>query len=140
MRPSPIIWFERVALLAFTLGILNIATAWDSFTARLSTPPRLAIFLAAQFIYFGIYALLIWSISRWGNPIARWIFVLFVLAAALLFLFLGLPPPPDWPISRTILTVAQCLLTLGSLGLIFGPDTGPWFRGRRVPVDPEIFR
>jgi hypothetical protein len=40
----------------------------------------------------------------------------------------------------TILAAAQCFLTLFALGLIFGPDTGPWFRGRRVPVDPEIFR
>src|SRR4051812_14458283 len=140
MRPSPIIWFERVVLTAFALGILNIAIAWDSFTAPLSTMPRLIIFLAAQFVYFGIYLLLIWLISRRGNAIARWIFVALVVAAVSLFLFLILPSARAWPISRTILAAAQCLLTAASLGLIFGPDTGPWFRGRRVPVDPEIFR
>jgi hypothetical protein len=140
MRPSPIIWFERIVLLAFALGILNLGLGWRDFMGPVRTAEHVAGFWIAQCIYFGIYLLLIWLIARRGNAVARWIFVILVLIAAFLFVFVILPSPPGWPLSRTILAGAQCVLTLTGLGLIFGPDTGPWFRGRRASVDPEIFR
>ena len=140
MRPRPIIWFERIVLAAFALGILNTVLNRDNLMVPARAFAEAAASWAGVGIYFGVYLLLIWLIGRRGNAIARWIFVTLVVAAVLLFLFLVLPSAPRWPMSRTILMAAQCLLIAASLGFIFGPDTGPWFRGRRAPVDPEIFR
>jgi hypothetical protein len=139
MRPSPIIWFERIALLAFALGILNICLGWEHQLGPVRSLLRVAVFGAAQVIYFGSWLLLIWLISRRGSGVARWIYVILVLMAASLLLW-SLPPPPARPLSDTLLAAAQCFLAVTGLGLIFGPDTGPWFRGRSTPVDPEIFR
>lgn len=140
MRPQPIIWFERIALLAYALGLLNLGLYWRDWAARSHGPYPLASFCLGQIIYFGVYFWLIWLIGRRGSGVARWLFAALVAAAALLVLFVGLPPPFGWPVLRTMLGLAQCLLALSSLVFLFGPDTRSWFDGRRPPLDPEIFR
>jgi len=127
MRPQPIIWFERVVLVAFGLGIINLYFGWDA-----ASGPYMG-----QIIYFGSYALLLWLIGRKGSAIARGIFG--VLVVIIGFLYLATLPAVYDMSADTVLGIAQCLLTLASLGLIFRQDTEPWFRGER-PVDPEIFR
>ena len=139
MRPHPIIWFERVVLLAYALGLLNLIFYWWEWREQPHGPYPLATFCLGQIVYYGIYALLIWLIGRRGNGAARWIFVVLVAAGVLLVLFVGLPPPASWPVLRTVLALAQCLLALSSVVFLFGPDTRPWFAGR-PPVDPEVFR
>jgi glucan phosphoethanolaminetransferase (alkaline phosphatase superfamily) len=139
MRPSPIVSFERIALLAYVLGLLNFSFYWREWFERPHGRYPMATFCLSQIIYFGVYALLIWLIGRRGNRVARWIFVVLVAGAALLVLFVGLPPPSSWPVLRTILVLGQCLLALSSVVFLFGSDTKFWFDGRQPPVDAEIF-
>jgi len=136
MRPGPIVWFERLILVTFALGVLNVGLNWRQMMGS-GGSFALEGFWFGQAIYFGTYASLIWLISRRGNTIARWSFTFLVVAASLL-LFLHLPTPPNWPATRTWLTVVQCPLSLFSLILIFGSDTTSWFAGAR-PVDPSVF-
>jgi hypothetical protein len=139
MRPAPIIWFERIVLLAYTLGLVNLLFYWREWTIQPRAHP-LAAFCLGQIIYFGVYLLLIWLVARKGSAVARWMFAVLVTGAALLALFLGLPPPSSWPMLRTALALTQYMLALSSVVFLFGPDTRPWFAGREVPLDPEIFR
>lgn len=138
MRPRPIVWFERLVLVAFGLGVMNLFVEWDSRMARMHSPYPVTSLLIGQLIYFGPYALLIWLISRRGNSVARGIFALVALIAGFIYLA-TLPAASDMSFS-TALGAAQALLVLASLTLIFGRNTELWFRGRRGTVDPEIFR
>ncbi|MBV9883848.1 MAG: hypothetical protein JO276_12645 [Sphingomonadaceae bacterium] len=137
MRPRSIIRFEQVVLLAFGLGIVNACLEWKALLARMHPPYPVATLCASQLLYFGPYALLIWLISRKGSAVARGIFAALVVLVGFIYLA-TLPAFSDMSVS-TILAAAQCLLTLGSLSLIFRRDTDPWFRNER-PIDPEVFR
>jgi FtsH-binding integral membrane protein len=138
VRPRSIIWFERVVLVAFGLGIINIYFEWSALMARARSPYPMVSLSTGLLVYFGPYALLVWLISRKGNAAARGIFAILVLLVD--FLFLAVLPPASQMSAATVLGIAQALLTLASLALIFGRDTVLWFKGRRREVDPEIFR
>jgi len=138
MRPHQIVWFERIVVLSFILGLTNVGLYWRQIAGRLGTWPHLGLFWIAQAAYFAIYALLVWLIARRGNAVGRWLFTIAVVAAAALFFFFALPPPPHWPPTRFFLTAAQCLLSLFSLIFLFGSDIRPWFAGYRA-VDPSVF-
>ena len=138
MRPRPVIWFERVMLLAVALGILNTALEWNYLNAAMP-PPLRGLPIIAQGIFFAAYLLLLWLISRRGSRIARWVFLVLVVAAVPLAI---VSPPPTLslgPVTASI-AITQYLLSLVGLELIFKADAKPWFEGRRMPVDPEIFR
>jgi hypothetical protein len=135
-RPRSIIWFERVVLLAYALGIVNACLEWDALIARARSLYPVASLCVGQLAYFGPYALLIWLIGRKGSAVARGIFATMVVLIGFLYLAV-LPRASDMSLV-TMLAIVQCLLTLGSLGLIFGQATEPWFAGRR-PVDPDVF-
>ena len=139
MRPRPVIWFERVMLAAMALGMLNTGLEWDLLTARVNSavPPWLIV-AVGQGIFFGAYLLLIWLISRRGSAISRWLFVALVVAAVLLA-FVNPPPSLSLGLIPASIAIAQYLLALAGLEVIFQPDARPWFQGRRMPVDPDVF-
>jgi hypothetical protein len=140
MRPRPVIWFERVMLLAVALGILNTVLEWDVLSSRnQSAAPTWLVVAVGQGIVLGSYLLLLWFISRRGSPIARWIFVVLVVGAVLLA-FVSPPPTLSMGMVPASIAIAQYLLALAGLELIFRPNAKPWFEGRRMPVDPEVFR
>lgn len=140
MRPRPVIWFERVMLLALALGVLNTGLEWDHLTARVhSAAPAWVIVASAQGAVFGVYLMLIWLISRRGNAIARWTFLVLVVAAVILA-FVSPPPTLSLGLIPASIAIAQYLLALAGLEIIFRKDAIPWFRGRQMPVDPEVFR
>jgi hypothetical protein len=139
MRPRPVIWFERIMLLAVALGILNTGLEWDYLASRIhSTAPAWLIIGTAQGSVFGAYLLLLWLISRRGNVIARWVFVILVVAAVLLA-FISPPPTLSLGFIPASIAIAQYILALAGLEIIFRPDAGPWFQGPQMPVDPQIF-
>jgi hypothetical protein len=137
MRARSIIWFERVALLAYGLGILDVVLEWDAMIARAHSPYPVPVLFLSQFLYFGSYALLIWLIGRKGSVVARGIYGAVVVTVGLVYLA-TLPAVSDMSVA-TVSGAAQCLLTLASLALIFGRDAEGWFSGNRVPIDPDIF-
>jgi len=137
MRPKPIIWFERVMLLAVALGLLNTALEWDYLASLNPTTPAQPYI--SWSVFFGLYLLLLWLVSRRGSAIARGTFLILVVAAVLLA-FISPPPSMSLGFVTAAIAVAQYLLALAGVELVFQTDAKPWFDGRRMSVDPEIFR
>ncbi|HKR24032.1 MAG TPA: hypothetical protein VJS15_02145 [Allosphingosinicella sp.] len=126
-------------LLAFALGILNTYLGWDRLIGAMSpflAAPVLTI-LGLQIGFFSLYLLLLWLVGRKGSLIARWLFVGLVVTAVL-FAFISPPPSLRDGIVPAALAIAQYLLALAAIELLFRPSAQLWFAGKSV--DPEIFR
>ncbi|MBX7491760.1 hypothetical protein K3163_00895 [Qipengyuania sp. 1NDW9] len=84
MRPSSILWFERIYLVALALGALHAVVNFDASLARLESEPSIAIlggassFVVAIMVFSFLISLLFWFlIARKGSNFAKWILVLF---------------------------------------------------------------
>ena len=130
MRPSPIATFERVVLLMLVLGIANTVLNWSRVeamaTARgLDSSVLLAVYAAA----IALFLLLVWFVARKGSNVARWIYAV-IIVAALALEAVGIVQGVELPAPALIASMAQWVLALLSLWLLFRPDAGSWFARR----------
>jgi cell division protein FtsW (lipid II flippase) len=135
MRPSSIVNFERLALLAVALGALVIWLSWDTVveSARAQVrgtgiEPALAIL---SVIYVGLLVLLIFLTSRRGSAVARWLFVLITVAT----LLLTLPKLPGMVQAGTTgwIEILQLVFQVIAVALLFTAASRAWFREWRIP-------
>ena len=127
MRPQSIITFERVVLLMIVLGLAGAVLRWDAVVAELTrTGLGVAVGIAIYAFALAVSLLLLWLIARRGSSVARWIYVVlcvagFALAIPALGATLRLPVP------ELLMQVAQWLLAILSVWLLFRPDARAWF-------------
>ena len=139
MRPPSIVNFERVVILSIVLGLINTVLIWDRITDAVAlTGVSLSVVLTIQAITIGLYLLLIWFIARKGSVVAKWIYV--VLAAiGLVFGLFGIGQVAQlYGNVSLVITLAQYVLSIVSIGLLFRADANAWFSGER-PADPGVF-
>ena len=132
MRPQSIIWFERLYVAAFVLGVLSIVQTWGIQTAMLDSDPRLASMpwvpyasLAVRMVLAGA---LWYFVARKGSVIAKWIVVLLAAYGAVLLalLLFGLVQGSA-PLAIVAPSALQNILYIAAVALLFRPDTRPWF-------------
>ena len=135
MRPSSIVNFERLALLAVALGVLVIWLSWDTVVEAARSQvvgtgiePALAVL---SIIYVGLLVLLILLTSRRGSVAARWLFVL-ITAVTLVF---TLPKLGGMTQAGTTgwLSILQLAAQVGAVALLFTAASRAWFREWRIP-------
>jgi len=142
VRPRSIILFERVYWLNIVLAVA--ALAWTFARAGrwgLSMPADAAIgarsvaalTIAGLAILAITIKVLIWFfIARRASSVARWLFVIFfVLAIVSLIRTIGLYGRGMLPsLILLVVGVADTLLRIACLWLLFRADAAAWFRGR----------
>jgi hypothetical protein len=147
MRPNSIVNFERIVILSILIGILNTWLSWGKMLAMAQAQAEAqggavkvgsTFLITVQVVFIAIYLLLVWLISRKGSPIAKWIYV--VLAGlSLIAAVFGLGKMAAYGTLPLVLAIAQHLLTLVSLWLLFQPDAKAWFAEGRT-ADPADLR
>jgi hypothetical protein len=147
MRPNSIVNFERVVWLAILIGIVNTWASWGKMLAMAQAQAAAqgsamkiggTFIIAVQVVFIAIYLLLVWLIARKGSPVAKWIYV--VIAALVLILALvGIGKMAQYGTLSLVLAIAQHLLTIVSLWLLFRPDSKAWFAEGRT-ADPNDLR
>ena len=136
MRPSSIVNFERLSLLAVAIGLVTLYLSWDSVLASArSAVPGTGLESAVavlSLIYIGFLVLLILLTSRRGSAVAKWLFILVIVAEAVLTI------PKLGAMMRggavSWLGLLQLLLQLGAIGLLFTAASRAWFLAWRSPA------
>ncbi|MDP8914459.1 MAG: hypothetical protein M3N39_12910 [Pseudomonadota bacterium] len=142
MRPKSIVTFEWLVLLYLAIGVLYAYLVWDQTMASLKAQGAAlgsGAIITIQAITVALYLLLVWFISRKGSPVAKWIYV--VLGGLGLVLGLvGIQQTISLGTLPLILAIAQYVLTLITIWLLFRPDSKAWFSDGRGGVDSDTFR
>ena len=128
MRPSSIVWFERLIFATLLLGLIQIYFSWDESVAlAANVSPNPGMFTAGvQIFTFALIFGLTLLISRRRSKIAMWVsIILFVLG---LPAFVGLAASGLFHGLATV-SVAQTLAQLVAYGLLFRPAARAWMRG-----------
>lgn len=127
MRPQSIVNFERVVLLIVVLMVLGTVLDWEMLvadSARKGVGSTLVMVLAV--VSVGIYLLLMWLIAHRRSVAAKWIYVA-IAVIGLTMAALSFDSLMRASAVLLVIQVAQILLTLISIWLLFRPDTRPWF-------------
>lgn len=129
MRPKSIVLFERVELLAILLGIAGAALGMERTVAMVRQFGfGMGFVVVVQAVSVAVMLLLLYFIARRGSIVAKWIFVVFVVLGAInILLNFNVVLAQG---TSAIVSVAQMLLQLFGVFLLFRPDTGPWFDDR----------
>lgn len=116
--PSNVARFEQLMYLSLGLAVIETVLERDRFLAQ-NGSVRLLVFVA--WYVYGFVALCIWQAAREHKNWARW---------ALLILFATTVPAlleSGLTLIEAILRVAQFLLVVAALFLIFTGNARPWF-------------
>jgi hypothetical protein len=139
MRPSPIVWFERVVLLCLALNAFQVyqrlfgQTVASSGLILLRTPS-----LTAYAAIVAVTLILIWLIGRRRISLAKWLYIALCVARVALSIVVPIAVrhvSPTFP----LIACMQLILMAVSIWLLFRPDARHWFAGVQ-PVDPETSR
>lgn len=136
MRPTSILYFERLSLLSIFAGIAFAFVAWqDGLTVSDSAGgfgPELMPLL--QVAGLALLLLLIFLISRRASVIAKWVFTgLFVLGA------FTIAPQLPAELGRGLiglLLVTQLAIQAAAIYFLFAPESRAWFGERRLRDGP----
>ena len=134
MRPASIVNFERAVLLMIVFGLAGALLRWDESVAYVAQQGYgEGLLIAIQAISFGLLLLLMWLIARRRSVIAKWIYVVLGVAG----IALSVPSLGDTlggPLPLLLLQVAQWVLTIVSIWLLFRPDAREWFAHDEAPA------
>ncbi len=139
MRPQAIIWFERLYVAAFILGVISALQTWSLQAAMLGSDPRLATMTwlpyASFVIRIAIVAALWFFVARKGSVIAKWIVVVLAAYGAMLLLVLlyGLLKGSA-SFAIVVLSALQNIFYIAAAAMLFRPDALPWF-GEGKPTE-----
>lgn len=126
MRPKSILLFERVELVAILLGIVGAVIGMDRTVAMVQQFGfDRGFVIGVQAVSVLVMLLLLYFIARRGSIVAKWIFVVFVIAGAInILLNFGVVLAQG---ASAFLSIAQLLLQLLGVFLLFRPDARAWF-------------
>ena len=86
MRPSSILWFERIYLVSLALGGAHAVVNFDESLAKLESEPSIAAlggassFVVAIMVFSFLVSLLLWFlIAHKGSNLAKWVLVTFTV-------------------------------------------------------------
>lgn len=138
MRPSSILWFERLYLAAIVVGILNSLLAWESF-AETQAALGMGFVVATLVISNGISLLLWYLVARRGSVVAKWVLVvLFALGVASLLFTLVMGTYPSGAVG--VIGAVGWLLQAAAVMFLFRQDAALWFDGDDATDVEETFR
>ncbi|WP_404710335.1 hypothetical protein [Sphingomonas sp. MMS24-J13] len=137
MRPAPILWFERLMLLALAIDLLNNLAAWHGFAAGLAarglTPNPIVVFLLC--IASPALGLVLWYfVTRRASVVARWIVTILVLLGTLGFIATALRNPGAFGQTTFLVAALAELLKLAAIACLFQPAAAGWFARRGPPA------
>jgi hypothetical protein len=141
MRPTSIIWFERINIFGLVLAISTEILLWDqSRSVAAEEGVQVAMVPSLLAASYGLWLLLTLAVSRWRSNLFRWIYaaisVLGLVGVALMLT--GAADTQSTPVD-TVILLTQCGLDVAALVFLYRRDSTAWLAGRD-PVDPEIFR
>lgn len=134
MRPKSILWFERLYLGAWLVGLLNTVTNWNAVLASAMAQANVAQFddsfvrlYQGSVVAGQIIPLLLWFFTaRMGSVIAKWIVV--VVTAVGLVGFLYTLVRGGFPVSVIgVLAAVTLAMKVGAVVMLFRPDAQDWF-------------
>lgn len=134
MRPQSIIWFERLYLGAWAIGVINALTFWDRNTVAIRKSGIEETLPGYQYWTTGLgflIPLILWYfIARQGSAVAKWILVVLValgVASIVTVIVNGRLPQS----ATGLLGLVAIALQIAAASLLFRQDTKPWFGERR---------
>jgi len=145
LMPRSVWWFEKLIWATLLLGPVIAWLDWDRLLRKAA--PKAYLYrdpIAAKAASFSmtviaivtllVMLLLVWLIARRRMNWARWIFAaLFVLGAP--FALMGYPEMFSANPAAGALSVAQLVMQIAALALVFSPSARPWFA--RTAVGPR---
>jgi hypothetical protein len=125
LLPSNVARFEQLMYLSVGLGLVELASGWNRFTADLSNRGgvRTAVFIVLYL--FAFFVLLIWQAARGHKNWARWV-LLIIFAVTIPSLFPRLDDASVTLLAR-ILRFGQFLTEGVALFLIFTGNARAWY-------------
>jgi hypothetical protein len=136
MRPSTIVNFEWLSLLAVLLGVATTVLTWDSLIASVRSKvlgsglePAVAIL---AIIYIALLVMLILLTSRRASNVAKWLLVL-IIALELVASAPRIPAMLGAGLLGWVET-AQMLIQLAAVVMLFLPASRAWFKSGGAPV------
>jgi len=146
VRPNSIVWFERLYLGAWLVGLISLGVNWGTTQAALEPATKMLgsgaitnMVIAGVAIGALITFVLWYFVARQGAVVAKWIVVvLFVLS------LLGIPGTirmfSNGQALRGLFQVVVFLMQAGAVVMLFRPDSRVWFGEiRDEPPANDIF-
>lgn len=135
MRPTSIIWFERLFLLSLAIALANAVLSYEAAVAMVQADPVMGelgwgdgFVIAVIAISLAIPLILALLIARRASSLAKWVLVGLV-ALGLLFISFD---------TETILslanvgTAATTILQIAAVALLFRKDAVEWLGGAKA--------
>ena len=135
MRPSSIIWFERLFLASLIVSLVNFVLGYGQMRRLWLADPRLAqvglgsgFLVGAAVLSFVIYLLLWFLIARKASNVAKWVLVVFIAIG-----LLSLPSAFTGPFSVAQgLGLLVYILEIAAIVCLFRADARAWFAGEQT--------
>lgn len=129
MRPTSIIWFERLFLAAIGLGAINSAVSFKAIEEMTGGQAGgTSLLIVSIGFSIGIYLLFWYWIARCASNVAKWLLtVLVILSIASVAFSIAVGSYPGG--FAGILGAIVWLMHLASVLCLFRPDATAWFRG-----------
>ena len=135
MRPRSIVRFEQLYLLSLAIGLGLMIYSWDESVAvarQAGGGPIMVV--AIQAVTVAITLGLVLLISRGASVLAKWVLVLFFLGGMAIMLTRPGLTFGAGPI--LVAQVAQILLQLAAIYLLFTEEARLWFKAGRTGAGP----
>lgn len=131
MRPKTVIAFETLYLITLGMGLIHSVATWNEAVALAS--PGFILFVGASTLVLMLVLTLL--VSRRRSNVAKWIMIgLMGLGLPFVVGQLGSGMVLGWP----LMTLAQTLIQIAALGLLFSPSARAWLSQRTMePVHAE---
>jgi uncharacterized membrane protein len=130
MRPTSIVRFEWLSLLALGIGLVMAVLSWDqSVAVARSGGMGTGFVILVQAFSLAVPLLLILLVSRRASVIAKWVLIVLFLGGLAVMAASPKMTFAEGPLF--LVQIAQILLQAIAIALLFTEESRRWFRGGR---------
>lgn len=129
--PGNVLLFERLMYVSLLIGLLIFGLDGD----RVANKPEIQDLGGAKFVLsvlvasLALFVLFIWLIARKGKNWARWVFA-GLFAIGLINTYQNIADLIQHNGLAAILSVAQVVIQVFAVYLLFSPEARPWFENK----------
>lgn len=139
MRPSSILWFERIYLGTLVIGLANLTIHYGTLRTIIGGAGATMSFVFVSFLVGVAISLAFWYlVARRASNIAKW-FLVGLTAIGLIGLPGGFEMTGQLGFAYVGIGAFSTILQTVAVGLLFTTESRRWFADKGISAGPDVF-